>query len=59
MNPSTAEILSGIPARYDTTIAVDDLPGAYTGIPLMQDDIRAAIVAVCDEATSGWLFAEY
>ena len=35
-----------------------DLPDAYRGVPLRQDDSRAAIVAVWDPKMHAWFFAE-
>ena len=51
-------IVAGLPSWFVPVIAVDDLPDAYRGVPLRQDDSRAAIVAVWDPSMHAWMFAE-
>ena len=51
-------VVAGLPNWFAPVIAVDDLPDAYRGVPLRQDDSRAAIVAVWDPKMHVWLFAE-
>jgi hypothetical protein len=47
-----------LPSWFSPTIALDDLPDAYRGVPIHPDDGRVALVAVWNGKTRDWLFAE-
>ena len=51
---SLEEVLKVLPEWFMPVLGVEDLPGAYRIIPLHEEDIKAAIIAVWSEAHQDW-----
>jgi len=54
----TQEVLGTLPEWFEPLLGLDDLPDAYRGCPVRNEDRRGCIVAFWDEPRQAWRFAE-
>ena len=52
-----ATVLQALPEWFDPVFGLDDLPDAYRGVPIHEEDGNVAIVAVWDPRFNTWRFA--